>query len=58
MIVKCSIRVLILLLMIHVVGEAYKSTHQSIMPKIQNVACEGWIGFDTIIKQNMTIFEC
>ena len=44
--------------MIHVVGEAYKSTHQSIMPKIQNVACEGWIVFDTIIKQNINIFEC
>ena len=40
------------------IDEAFKSMHQSIMTKIKNYACEGWIVFDVIVKHNIRVFEC
>ena len=38
--------------------EAFKSMHQSIMPKIKNYVCKDYIVLDAIIKHSIKIFEC
>ena len=40
------------------IHETFKPMHESIMTKIKNYACKGWIVLDSIIKHSIKIFKC
>ena len=40
------------------IDKAFISMHESIITKIKNYACKGWIVFYVIIKHSIKIFEC